>query len=143
MVMTVAADGTVVPKAVETGEPQNGLRSGLVPTDLVIIDCLVRPRPTKRTTVAEAAHAQNEEQLGAVRKRLMGLEPAQFEHFVKELLDAMDYEDVSVTKLSGDKGVDVVHCRITRPFGGPSLALADSPKGPRKARFSSGQLRSL
>jgi restriction system protein len=27
---------------------------------------------------------------------------------VKELLDAMDYEDVRVTKYSGDKGVDVV-----------------------------------
>ncbi|PVB60737.1 restriction endonuclease [Labrenzia sp. 011] len=38
----------------------------------------------------------------------MELEPGQFEHFVKALLDAMDYEDVQVTKLSGDKGVDVV-----------------------------------
>lgn len=63
---------------------------------------------SKRTTVAEAAHAHNEEQLIAFRARLMQLEPAQFEHFVKELLDAMDYEDVHVTKVSGDKGVDVV-----------------------------------
>jgi restriction system protein len=62
---------------------------------------------TKRTTVAEAAHAHNVEQLDAFRKRLIGLEPVQFEHFVKELLDAMDYEDVQVTKMSGDKGVDV------------------------------------
>lgn len=38
----------------------------------------------------------------------MKLEPYQFEHFVRELLDAMDYEDVQVTKVSGDKGVDVV-----------------------------------
>ncbi|MNL48981.1 Mrr restriction system protein [compost metagenome] len=38
----------------------------------------------------------------------MQLDPAQFEHFVKELLDAMDYEDVQVTKVSGDKGVDVI-----------------------------------
>jgi restriction system protein len=63
---------------------------------------------TRRTTVAEAARAHNEEQLAAFRSRLMALEPAQFEHFVKELLDAMDYEDVRVTKVSGDKGVDVV-----------------------------------
>lgn len=63
---------------------------------------------SKRTTVAEAAHAHNEEQLAAFRARLMQLEPVQFEHFVKELLDAMDYEDVRVTKVSGDKGVDVV-----------------------------------
>ncbi|MBX3597755.1 MAG: restriction endonuclease [Rhizobiaceae bacterium] len=63
---------------------------------------------SKRTTVAEAAHAHNEEQLTAFRERLMQLDPAQFEHFIKELLDAMDYEDVRVTKVSGDKGVDVV-----------------------------------
>jgi len=63
---------------------------------------------TKRTTVVEAAHAHNEEQLFAFSARLMELEPVQFEHFVKELLDAMDYEDVRVTKVSGDKGVDVV-----------------------------------
>ena len=63
---------------------------------------------TKRTTVAEAARAHNDEQLAALRARLMDLEPVQFEHFVKELLDAMDYEDVRVTKLSGDKGVDVI-----------------------------------
>jgi restriction system protein len=63
---------------------------------------------SKRTVVAEAARAHNEEQLKAFKARLMKLEAAQFEHFVKELLDAMDYEDVRVTKLSGDKGVDVV-----------------------------------
>ncbi|MGJ5050207.1 restriction endonuclease [Bradyrhizobium oligotrophicum] len=68
---------------------------------------IAAPSP-KRTTVAEAAHAHNEEQLSAFRTRLMQLEPVQFEHFVKELLDAMDYEDVRVTKFSGDKGVDVV-----------------------------------
>jgi hypothetical protein len=65
------------------------------------------PSP-KRTSVAEAARAHNDEQLGAFRQRLMQLEPVQFEHFVKELLDAMDYEDVQVTKVGGDKGVDVI-----------------------------------
>ena len=38
MVMTVAEDGTVVPKVVETGELHDGLRvirSGIAPTDLV------------------------------------------------------------------------------------------------------------
>ncbi len=63
---------------------------------------------SKRTVVAEAARAHNEDQLKAFKARLMGLEAVQFEHFVKELLDAMDYEDVKVTKVSGDKGVDVV-----------------------------------
>jgi restriction system protein len=63
---------------------------------------------SKRTVVIEAARAYNEEQLQAFKDRLMKLEAAEFEHFVKALLDAMDYEDVTVTKPSGDKGVDVV-----------------------------------
>ena len=53
MVMTVAADGTVVPKSVETGELHNGLRvilSGIAPSDLVIIDGLVRARPGGKVT---------------------------------------------------------------------------------------------
>jgi restriction system protein len=38
----------------------------------------------------------------------MQLPPYEFEHFVKSLLEAMDYENVEVTQQSGDKGVDVV-----------------------------------
>jgi membrane fusion protein, multidrug efflux system len=48
IVMTVAADGTVVPKQVETGDLYRGLRvirSGLAPNDRVVIDGLVRVRP--------------------------------------------------------------------------------------------------
>ena len=36
------------------------------------------------------------------------MDPYRFETLVKDLLDAMGYEDVVVTKQSGDKGVDVV-----------------------------------
>ena len=63
---------------------------------------------SKRTTVAQAVKAHNEEQFAAFRDRLAKLDPIHFEHFVKELLEAMDYEDVRVTKVSNDKGVDVV-----------------------------------
>jgi RND family efflux transporter MFP subunit len=48
IVMTVAADGTVVPKVVETGDLYRGLRvirSGLAASDRVVIDGLVRVRP--------------------------------------------------------------------------------------------------
>jgi len=75
--------------------------------DVAHLESAARPSP-KRTTVAEAARAHNEEQFVAFRERLMALDPVQFEHFVKELLDAMDYEDVRVTKVSNDKGVDVI-----------------------------------
>jgi len=53
MVMTVAADGTVVPKPVETGDLHRGLRvirSGLSPTDSVVIDGLVRVHPGVKVT---------------------------------------------------------------------------------------------
>jgi RND family efflux transporter MFP subunit len=48
LVMTVAADGKVLPKPVGTGGLNRGLRiirSGLEPTDRVVIDGLVRVRP--------------------------------------------------------------------------------------------------
>jgi multidrug efflux system membrane fusion protein len=48
LVMTVKRDGTVVPKIVETGDLRGGLRvirSGLAPTDRVIIDGLMHAMP--------------------------------------------------------------------------------------------------
>jgi multidrug efflux system membrane fusion protein len=54
MVMTVSADGTVAPKRVEVGEIRDGLRvirSGLAPSDRVIVDGLLRAAPgTKVST---------------------------------------------------------------------------------------------
>jgi RND family efflux transporter MFP subunit len=56
IVMTVAADGTVVPKVVVTGDLYHGLRiirGGLAANDRVVIDGVVRARPgTKVTPVA-------------------------------------------------------------------------------------------
>jgi RND family efflux transporter MFP subunit len=53
LVMTVAADGTVVPKPVEVGPLDNGLRvikAGLLPSDQVIINGLMRARPGTKVT---------------------------------------------------------------------------------------------
>ncbi len=53
MVMTVAADGTVVAKTVETGDLHQGLRvirGGLAPSDRVVIGGLVRVRPGAKVT---------------------------------------------------------------------------------------------
>ena len=53
LVMTVGADGTVVPKPVETGPLSDGLRvirSGLAATDRVIINGLMRARPGSKVT---------------------------------------------------------------------------------------------
>lgn len=53
LVMTVAADGTVVPKPVELGPLSGGLRvisGGLEPSDRVIINGLMRARPGSKVT---------------------------------------------------------------------------------------------
>lgn len=50
----------------------------------------------------------NDLQVAALRVRLGTMNPYHFEVLIKDLLEAMDYEDVTVTKQSGDKGVDVV-----------------------------------
>ena len=59
IVMTVAADGTVVPKPVRTGDVYQGLRviqSGLTPDDRVIIDGLMRARPGGKVTPGGRQH---------------------------------------------------------------------------------------
>ena len=63
MLMTVAADGTVVPKRVEIGPLDGELRvieSGLLPTDQVIINGLVRARPGGKVTPQPGTIAQPE-----------------------------------------------------------------------------------
>jgi multidrug efflux system membrane fusion protein len=58
IVMTVAADGTIVPKVVDTGDLYRGLRiirSGLAADDRVVIDGLVRVRPGIKVTPVAGA----------------------------------------------------------------------------------------
>jgi restriction system protein len=43
-----------------------------------------------------------------MQKFLDAMDPYAFEHLVKQLLEAMDYQNVVVTAPSGDKGVDVI-----------------------------------
>jgi len=53
LLMTVADDGTVVPKLVRLGPTIDGLRvirSGIEPTDKIVIDGLVRARPGAKVT---------------------------------------------------------------------------------------------
>ncbi len=50
----------------------------------------------------------NNKQKIIFKKKLHDLTPTQFENLIKDLLDAMGYEDVLVTSPTNDKGVDVV-----------------------------------
>lgn len=58
--------------------------------------------------VLSAVRGFNTEQREKLQKQLSVMSPYRFEHLVGDLLEAMGYEDVMVTKASGDKGVDVV-----------------------------------
>ena len=58
--------------------------------------------------VLSAIKSYNDAQTKQLRERLENMHPYRFEALIKDLLEAMDYEDVVVTKQSGDKGVDVV-----------------------------------
>jgi restriction system protein len=58
--------------------------------------------------VTRAIAEYNRTQRQAVRHRLARMKPSAFERLVRDLLEEMGYDDVQVTRQSGDKGVDVV-----------------------------------
>jgi len=61
-----------------------------------------------RRDTLKAVEAFNVSQRTELQDRLAKMDPYAFEHLIKELLEAMGYDDVTVTKAAGDKGVDVV-----------------------------------
>jgi restriction system protein len=67
-----------------------------------------RAGPDPRTEVIRSVGAYNDAQVALLRERLGAMAPYAFEHLVRDLLEAMGYEDVLVTKQSGDRGIDVV-----------------------------------
>ncbi len=65
-----------------------------------------KANPTREVLLAvEAFNTNKREEL---RQQLRVMNPYRFEQLVGDLLEAMGYEDVTVTKASGDYGVDVV-----------------------------------
>ena len=54
------------------------------------------------------AQQQSESVREELRQLLLEMDSFAFEHLVKRLLEEMDYQDVEVTKKSGDGGVDVI-----------------------------------
>lgn len=67
--------------------------------------------PTKGDSlnkVMSAVRDYNEEQRKLLKKQLSTMPPKSFEFLIRQLLEAMGYQNVTVTKEGGDKGVDVV-----------------------------------
>lgn len=61
-----------------------------------------------RKELLEAVKRYNEQQKELLREQISTMNPYKFEQLVGQLLEAMGYEQVEVTKASGDKGVDVI-----------------------------------
>ncbi len=49
----------------------------------------------------------NRAQIGALQERLLNIDPFIFEHLIGDLLEKLGYENIEVTKRSGDGGIDV------------------------------------
>jgi restriction system protein len=64
--------------------------------------------PDPRRDMLHSIEAFNAIQLDNLRERLSKMHPYRFEYLIRQLLEAMGYEDVKVTRESGDKGVDVI-----------------------------------
>lgn len=73
---------------------------------LKYVEADVNSDPDKK--VYQSISSFNEKQKDELKKILENMEPYRFEHLVKDLLEAMGYEEVTVTSQTGDKGVDVV-----------------------------------
>ena len=71
-------------------------------------DSSATPEQHPHQRVLSAIKNYNDDQVTALRERLAKMHPYRFEALIRDLLEAMDYEDVVVTKQSGDKGVDVI-----------------------------------
>ena len=61
-----------------------------------------------RHGLLDAVERYNREQKRRFRALLGTMHPYAFEHVVRDLLTEMGYDDATVTKQSGDKGIDVV-----------------------------------
>ena len=89
LVMTVASDGTVVPKIVETGDLRGGLRvirSGLDANDRVVIDGLVRAVPAARSRLRMARSTTTPP--STVRALVLKSEPKLWIFVLTRFLDA-------------------------------------------------------
>ncbi len=66
------------------------------------------PTHSPKRSILKAVDDYIGEQRIVLKQMLSNIHPYQFEHLIRDLLEAMGYEDVIVTKEAGDKGVDVI-----------------------------------
>lgn len=69
---------------------------------------LADAEPDERQRLLDAVARYNEAQKKRLHATLLKMHPYAFEYLARDLLTEMGYEDATVTKQSGDKGIDVV-----------------------------------
>jgi len=87
---------------------RHGIYWSIAQQGLAYLESFGKPSQDSLSHVARGITSHNEKQTKALRERLKEMHPSRFEVLVRDLLEAMGYEEVEVTKASGDKGVDVV-----------------------------------
>ncbi|REC94973.1 restriction endonuclease [Kushneria indalinina] len=88
---------------------RQGNRYQISPCGLEWINNSLDAKPDDpRKAIISGVNRYNLQQKQLLKDHLAAMDPYQFEALIGELLRAMGYEDVEVTKASGDKGVDVV-----------------------------------
>ncbi len=80
----------------------------ITPAGLNYATSLTKTDGDPRRKVIKTINTYNQKQRQSLRHVLAEMHPYRFEYLVRDLLEAMGYEDVTVTKEVGDKGVDVV-----------------------------------
>jgi restriction system protein len=69
---------------------------------------LIKTDLDQKRDVIRVIKAYNKEQEQALRNRLADMHEHHFEYLVQELLESIGYDDIKITRESGDKGVEVV-----------------------------------
>ena len=124
IVFTVADDGTVGTKRVELGPIVDGLRvirSGLAPTDRIVIDGLQRARPGRRSSprTARSKPPRNRPSPDALRTPRDGAALMRFSHFfidrpifagvisiILTLVGAISFRALPITEYPGNRAAD-------------------------------------
>ncbi|MEP7218522.1 MAG: restriction endonuclease [Bacteroidota bacterium] len=87
---------------------RDGVYYTVTKTGLDYLESLPRAEVDLRRDVIRTMAEFNQKQRETLWQRLSKMHSYRFEQLVRDLLEAMGYEDVIVTKESGDMGVDVV-----------------------------------
>ena len=67
-----------------------------------------KERPSKQPKLDSLVRQRTKSIRKQLKQELLNLDPIDFEYLIRQLLEEMDYQNVDVTKASGDGGVDVI-----------------------------------